>query len=274
MDNINELKRFKKSFLLHSSRYNLYSKETLVKGSVKTHNAAVKALGKLEDKVIANPSLYSDLLSELLADNDPKVSLSASFICLAVNLHTDKAIEVLSYIGNNTPEISMICDFDIRGRITRFRKRQINSVPRNEVDEIADMMKNIESHTDSDIFDMIMKLQNIDECGHDGRTALIHASICNRSVLAKRLIELGADVNKKDCKGKTALHCSAIVANTEIVSLLIKYNANINAQDERGFTALDFAKGNFTETSKKEIEKLVELLISHGAKTKKEIFDN
>ena len=62
----NELARFKKSLILHSSRYNLYSDETLIKGSTSKHNQAVKAIGKLEDMVIADSLSYSDLLLELL----------------------------------------------------------------------------------------------------------------------------------------------------------------------------------------------------------------
>ena len=143
MDYVNKLASFKKSFLLHSSRYNLYSKETLIKGSTKTHNQAIKALSKLQDKVVSNPSLYTDLLLELLHDNDPKVSLSAGFICLAANMHTKEAIDALVYIANNTPDISMICDFDIRGHITRFRKQQMESKKLNKLKHFLSLQANI-----------------------------------------------------------------------------------------------------------------------------------
>ena len=97
-----EVKRFEKSFRLHSSRYNLYSQETLVKGATKTHNQAVTAIGKLGDKVVANPSLYSDLLLELLKDCDPKIALCAGFTCMRANIHTDKAIDTLISIAKST----------------------------------------------------------------------------------------------------------------------------------------------------------------------------
>ena len=273
MENINELKRFRKSFCLHASRYNLYSQETLIKGSTGKHNQAVTALGKLEAKVAENPSFYSDLLLELLQDDSPKVSLCAGFACLEANVHTEKAIETLVDIGNNTSGISMICDFDIRGTITKFKKRQLEARPRNEVDMIAEKMNNPEQHTDAELWEMILKLQDIDMGGYDERTVLIHACITNHFVLAKRLVEFGADVNKKDWFEKTALHCAVIVGNIDIVSLLLSHHANVNMQERQGFTALDFAAFNAAKLSEDELDKMVRLLISYGAKTKKELLN-
>lgn len=273
MNYTNEVKRFEKSFRLHSSRYNLYSQETLVKGATKTHNQAVKALGKLDEKVVANPSLYSDLLLELLQDSELKVALCAGFTCLTANIYTDKAIDTLVSIAKNTSGISMICDFDIRGTITKFRKKQLDALPRNEVDAIAEKMKSSETYTDAELLDMVLKLQNVNMGGHDGRTALIHACICNRFDLVKELVEHGADVNEKDHAQKTALHCAVIVGNLEIISLLLNAKADVNAQDKRGFTALDFARVNVANLPQDEIDKLAELLISHGAKTKNEILN-
>jgi tetratricopeptide (TPR) repeat protein len=108
------LNRFKKSFLLHSSRYNLYSDETIEKGSTSRHNKAVTDLGKLEDKVIENPSLYSDLILEFLEGDDPKASLCAGFTCLWANIHTEKAIEnyerALELAPNHAPALSNLAN--------------------------------------------------------------------------------------------------------------------------------------------------------------------
>ena len=260
MDYANEVKRFKKSFRLHSSRYNLYSQETLVKGATKTHNQAVTAIGKLGDKVVANPSLYSDLLLELLQDDEPKVALCAGFTCLDANIHTDKAIDTLVSIAKNTSGISLICDFDIRGTITKFRKKQLEALPRNEVDTIAEKMKSRETYTDADIVNMVLNLQDIDMCGHDGRTALIHGCICQRSDLVKILLEQGADVNKKDHGNKTALHCAAIVGNLELVKVLLAYQADVDIADSKGFKALDFAKANFANLPQGDVDRLIKLL--------------
>lgn len=267
----NELARFKKSLILHSSRYNLYSDETLIKGSTSKHNQAVKAIGKLEDMVIADSLSYSDLLLELLYDSNPKVVLCTAFICLNANIYTDKAIEKLVYIANNTSGISAICDLDIRGSITKFRKRILDSKPRNEVDELAKIMNPSEKYKDTELLEMILGFQNLDMCGHDERTALIHACIFNRLELAQKLVELGADVNINDYSQKTALHCATIVGNRDIVSLLLNHHANVNAQDKRGFTALDFAKANAGNLPQDELTKMIELLMLYGAKTKNEI---
>lgn len=273
MSYTSELNAFKKSFLLHSSRYNLYNHETLVKGSTATHNRAVTALGKLEDKVIADKTIYSDLLAELLQSNDPKVCLCASFVCLRANIHTDKAMNNLLSIANSTPGISMICDFDIRGTITMFRKKQMDMRPRNDVDAIADKMKKPSEGetTDKELWDLILKLENIDAVGHDGRTLLIHACIFGRVELVRKLIEKGVDINKKDAYQKTALHCASIVGNIEEIEILLNNQVNVNAQERNGFTALDFVNSNPAQLSQKELEEQKKLLISYGAKTKMEL---
>jgi ankyrin repeat protein len=126
---------------------------------------------------------------------------------------------------------------------------------------------------DAELWDMIWKLQTIDMGGYDERTVLIHACITNHFALAKRLVEFGADVNKKDYFQKTALHCAVIVGNIDIVSLLLSHHANVNMQARQGFTALDFAAFNAAKLSQDELDKMVRLLISYGAKTKKELLN-
>ena len=277
MENIAELKRFKKSFLLHSSRYNVYSEETVVKGAVATHNRAVVSLGKLEDKVSANPSLYSELLWELLHDDDLKTSLSAGLMCLEANIHTEKAIERLVYIAQNTPGISMICSFDISGTIAKFKRRQMEAKPRNEIDALAEKMKTSDSgqtYPDEELLNIISGLSDINKCGYDDRTPLFYACQFNRFALVKQLVELGAEIDKRDYTEKTALHAAAILGNIDSVVLLLKSGANVNAQDKRGFTALDFAKANPARLPQEKLDKLLDLLISYGAKSKKELLSN
>ncbi len=274
MNSGNELEKFKTSFILHSSRYNMYSYETLKKGSTSTHNRAVAALGKLQERVIMNPSIYSDLFSELILHIDPKVSLCACYTCLKANIHTQRALDTLINIGSNTPGISLICDFDIRGCVAQFKKKELSTIAHNEVDLIAQKMsmKNSEDcHTDEQLISMILKLQNINARGYDGRTLLIYACVYNRSTLAKMLIENGADINLNDSTRKSALHCAVITGNIDIIMLLINNRADVNAQDSRGFTALNYVKGNFSGLPHSLVEKMVSILVSHGAKTKQEL---
>lgn len=277
MSYTNEVKRFQKSFILHSSRYNLYSEETVTKGAVGTHNRAVESLGKLGDKVSANPSLYSELLWELLHDDNLKTSLSAGLMCLEVNIHAEKAIERLVYIAQNTPGISMICLIDISGTIAKFKRRQMEAKPRNEIDALAEKMKTSDSgqtYPDEELLNIISELSDINRCGHDDRTPLFYACQFNRFALVKQLVELGAEIDKRDYTEKTALHAAALIGNIDSVALLLKSGANVNAQDKRGFTAFDFAKGNPARLPQEELDKLLSLLISYGAKSKKDILSS
>lgn len=270
MEYTTELKRFEKSFRLHASRYNLYSEETMVKGAIGTHNRAVNAFQKLEDKVVANPSLYESLLFELLQDSDPKVALLAGFTCLEAFLYTDQAKDKLVSIARNTPGISVLATLDISGTIQKFKKRQLDARPRNEVDAIFERMKSAEA-TDEEIWELISKLPQIDMRGHDERTTLVYACIFNRFVIAQKLVELGADVNWKDETLKTALHCAAVGGNPAIVALLLDHQADVNAPERKGWTALDFAIFNGNQLPQEQIDQMVNILRSHGAKTKYEI---
>lgn len=272
------LNRFKKSFLLHSSRYNLYSDETVEKGATARHNKAVTAIGKLEDKVKENPSLYSDLLLDYLEGDDLKNSLCSGLICLPVNLHTEKAAEKLSYIAQNTPGIAMIASFDIAGTIGRFNREQIASKPRNEIDDLAEKMKpdenGVDVTSDEELLDIINKIPEINKGGCDDRTPLMYACLYNRIKLVKRLIELGADVNKKDRYHKSsAIHIAAIKGNIDIITLLLDNGANVNAEAKGGYRAWDLAKANSAHLPIDEKEKLLKFLLSRGADPRNNVYN-
>ena len=81
-------------------------------------------------------------------------------------------------------------------------------------------------------------------------------------------------MNKKDVNQHTPLSCAAIVGSFEIIDLLLTHQANVNAQHKRGGTALDFAKFNNMQLPEEEIDKIVELLISYGAKTQSELLNS
>jgi len=271
------LNRFKKSFLLHSSRYNLYSDETTEKGATARHNQAVTALGKLDDKVIENPSLYSDLILEFLEGNDPRASLCAGFTCLWANIHTEKAIEKLSYIAQNTRGISMIASFDISGSIGKFQKKQMEAKPRNEIDTLAEKMKPAENGgenaSDEELLEIINNLPDINKCGCDERTPLMYACVYDRVVLVERLLELGADVNKKDSAQKTALHLAAIRGNINTITLLLDNGADVNAEAKGGYRAWDLAKANSAHLPIDEKEKLLKFLLSRGADPRNNVYN-
>ena len=272
------LNRFKKSFLLHSSRYNLYSDETIEKGATARHNKAVTDLGKLEDKVIENPSLYSDLILEFLEGDDQKASLCAGFTCLWANIHTEKAIEKLTYIAKNTSGISMIASFDIAGSIGKFQKKQMEAKPRNEIDALAEKMKPTENggegRSDEELLEIINNLTDINKCGCDDKTPLMYACMYDRVVLVGRLLELGADVNKKDCyRNGSAIHLAAMRGNIETITLLLDNGADVNDEYKGGYRAWDFAKGNHAGLTIDEKEKLLKFLLSRGADPRNNVYD-
>jgi hypothetical protein len=93
-----ELKRFKKSFELHSSRATLYDSEVLEKGSVGRNNRATNALWNLKDRVIANPDKYKDLLLEYLDGEDSKLKYRAAVMCLFAKICPEKAINIIKEI--------------------------------------------------------------------------------------------------------------------------------------------------------------------------------
>ena len=56
-------------------------------------------------------------------------------------------------------------------------------------------------------------------------------------------MSLGLDVNAATDKGETALHGAAHRGADIIAKYLIDNGANVNARNKRGFTALDLAMG-------------------------------
>lgn len=71
-------------------------------------------------------------------------------------------------------------------------------------------------------------------------TALMLATVMERTLSVKLLLEYGADPNLRNIHGKTALHllpekqpieCSSPKNKVEIAALLIEYGANINIKD-------------------------------------------
>jgi len=80
--------------------------------------------------------------------------------------------------------------------------------------------------------------------------------------LARRLVELGADVNKGTWWGHLPLHEAARVGNVVIVAFLLKHGAKIDAADTSGTTALGYA----AESDRPEVAML---LVRQGADIRK-----
>lgn len=74
----------------------------------------------------------------------------------------------------------------------------------------------------------------INEVTTSGLTALNQCVLDGNFESVKMLVELGADVNKKDRYGWTALHYAASEGYEEICRFLLRNGANLRAEDKDG----------------------------------------
>jgi len=73
----------------------------------------------------------------------------------------------------------------------------------------------------------------------------IHSAVAaNYDMIAKMLIEAGANVNVVQMSGDTPLHSAAQNGNIELIIVLLEAGANVNAITEDGQTAADKASKN------------------------------
>ena len=99
---------------------------------------------------------------------------------------------------------------------------------------------------------------DVNDKNHPGWTALIYASINNRTEIVKLLLGAGADVNAKCYYGWTALRYVRIDGHTETVKLLLYAGADFNANLDLFINALSKAAINGDT-------EMVKLLIATGA---------
>ena len=80
----------------------------------------------------------------------------------------------------------------------------------------------------------------------------IHSAVAaNYDIIAKMLIEAGANVNVVQISGDTPLHSAAQNGNIELIIVLLEAGANVNAITEDGQTAADKAsKKGFGEIAR------------------------
>lgn len=69
--------------------------------------------------------------------------------------------------------------------------------------------------------------------------------LCSHSKeIAKKLIDIGADVNTKADGDRTLLHMAAEYAHEEMATILIEHGADVDAKDVYGFTPLHICANN------------------------------
>ena len=82
----------------------------------------------------------------------------------------------------------------------------------------------------------------VDSVDWAGFTALQCAAMLNQTDVIHKLLQRGADVNKRDLdNGQTALHYSATHNNTDATWLLLQNGASTTIKDNEGRTPIDYA---------------------------------
>ena len=73
--------------------------------------------------------------------------------------------------------------------------------------------------------------------------ALQYAAMNNRTDVIHKLLQRGADVNKRDRDfGLTALHFSTMFNKTDAIRLLLRNGASTTIKDDVGRTPIDWAR--------------------------------
>ena len=91
-----------------------------------------------------------------------------------------------------------------------------------------------------------------------GNTPLHRAADLGHLIVARFLVENGADVNAKNGAGETPLHIAALHGHKAIIELLLGYKANVQLADSTGSTPLH-------ASAQKGFRNIVEILLAHGA---------
>ena len=101
--------------------------------------------------------------------------------------------------------------------------------------------------------------------GRSGLTPLIAASFKGDDAVVAALLGHGADANVRDATGKTAMVYAAARGFDRIVSRLL--DANVDARQRYGndLTALMWAAGHDEGADAAAVERVVDLLLAHGA---------
>ncbi|HUW31747.1 MAG TPA: ankyrin repeat domain-containing protein [Planctomycetota bacterium] len=98
-----------------------------------------------------------------------------------------------------------------------------------------------------------------------GYTQLHQAAQTGNEVIARRLIEAGADVNARVSSGQTPLHHAAAAHVSSIVMLLIKGGADVNAKDDTNRTPLFYALASRPYDTDARAPAIVQALLDAGA---------
>jgi len=83
---------------------------------------------------------------------------------------------------------------------------------------------------------------SLDNKIYSGATPLHIASYYGRTYAIEDLLNLGCDVNSKDCRGSTPLHIAVIQGYVQAVQLLLKQGADVTIADNEGQIPADYCQ--------------------------------
>lgn len=200
-------------------------------------------------------------IDKTLIDNKGKPALLYdcvinNFETLKLLVHSDMDISLKDKNGNNllyhllkSEVINVdIIDFALVNKI------DINAVNNNGNSILVEIIyilneENSEENPDIKKNEIILNIVeklfehdiDLDIQNNKGQSALMIAADTNNNVMAKQLLEVGANINLEDKNSDTVLSMCAIKGNqhNKIISLLISYKANIYIKDSNNQTIID-----------------------------------
>ncbi|ERL84740.1 hypothetical protein D910_02165 [Dendroctonus ponderosae] len=98
----------------------------------------------------------------------------------------------------------------------------------------------------------------IDAVDGDGQTALFHAAANGHVSIVKRLIEMGASLDRKNKENKSALHEACQGGHVEVTQMLLAREAAMEARDNQENTPLHVAVQH-------QQNQIVQILLDNGA---------
>lgn len=148
--------------------------------------------------------------------------------------------------NNPTPTTPGLSNEDI---ITEATQRVIDAVNANNYERLDQLLINGDR-------------ANLDVVLPNGETLLTQTLRAGNTTIARRLVEGGANINKKNRRGETPLMMSALKGLVDFMkTTLFPMKADLDAQDNNGDTALHFAILNSQEVA-------ANLLINNGAEVR------
>ncbi|XP_018323307.1 ankyrin repeat and death domain-containing protein 1A-like isoform X4 [Agrilus planipennis] len=97
------------------------------------------------------------------------------------------------------------------------------------------------------------------DCGDvEGQTALHHAAVGGHLEVVKKLLDVGATVDKRNKDQRTPLHVACEKGHVEVAKLVLAHEANLEARDAEGNTPLHLA-------AQQQQTEIVQLLLDQGS---------